>query len=255
MPGNRLTNSVLTFQADLDQVDALAPEREALWARLEKSSFLTEAEKRLAVGYPAMPDAFAKFRPDQPRADNGQWVEDGGGDVHPVQGRPGRGRGRLPSSPAQETRLALADARAKIALRQVAERDPDWRATPSVTDPNSIEGAISAREATAQQAEARLAELLRGSIPGINPDWGVRRIENELRQRGFVFENTTDAPGKLYKNPITLEEVRIIERPSRSPFRTESLQKYLNDYYYRYRARTGQPEGPHITIPTKQTRN
>jgi HK97 family phage portal protein len=36
---------------DLDQVEALAPDREALWARLEKASFLTDDEKRLAVGY------------------------------------------------------------------------------------------------------------------------------------------------------------------------------------------------------------
>ena len=36
---------------DLDQVEALAPDREALWARLERASFLTEDEKRQAVGY------------------------------------------------------------------------------------------------------------------------------------------------------------------------------------------------------------
>ena len=36
---------------DLDQVEAMAPDREALWARLEKASFLTEDEKRIAVGY------------------------------------------------------------------------------------------------------------------------------------------------------------------------------------------------------------
>jgi HK97 family phage portal protein len=54
---DRLNPTNLQFKADLDQVDALAPEREALWARLEKSSFLTDAEKRLAIGYPATPDA------------------------------------------------------------------------------------------------------------------------------------------------------------------------------------------------------
>ncbi len=39
---------------DLDQVEALAPDREALWARLERASFLTEDEKRAAVGYGAL---------------------------------------------------------------------------------------------------------------------------------------------------------------------------------------------------------
>jgi HK97 family phage portal protein len=41
---------------DLDQVEALAPEREALWARLENASFLTDDEKRAAVGYGAKGD-------------------------------------------------------------------------------------------------------------------------------------------------------------------------------------------------------
>ena len=43
----------LRFAPDLDAVEALAPEREALWARMERTSFLTDAEKRAAVGYGA----------------------------------------------------------------------------------------------------------------------------------------------------------------------------------------------------------
>jgi HK97 family phage portal protein len=38
---------------DLDQVEALAADREALWARLGKADFLTGEEKRAAVGYGA----------------------------------------------------------------------------------------------------------------------------------------------------------------------------------------------------------
>ncbi len=41
----------LELKPVLDQVEALAAEREALWARLEKASFLTRNEKRAAVGY------------------------------------------------------------------------------------------------------------------------------------------------------------------------------------------------------------
>lgn len=37
---------------DADQIDGLAGEREALWTRLEAASFLSEDEKREAVGYP-----------------------------------------------------------------------------------------------------------------------------------------------------------------------------------------------------------
>ena len=40
---------------DLDQVEGLAAEREALWSRLENASFLTEAEKRSALGYAPRP--------------------------------------------------------------------------------------------------------------------------------------------------------------------------------------------------------
>ena len=36
---------------DLDQVEALSVDRDALWARVEKASFLTPNEKREAVGY------------------------------------------------------------------------------------------------------------------------------------------------------------------------------------------------------------
>ena len=43
----------LSLRPDLDQVSALSPEREALWARVDKATFLSRAEKREAVGYGA----------------------------------------------------------------------------------------------------------------------------------------------------------------------------------------------------------
>ncbi|MEZ5907542.1 MAG: phage portal protein [Hyphomicrobiaceae bacterium] len=52
---------------DLDAVEALSPEREALWARLERSSFLDADEKRAAVGYG--PRAAAAGAPDAAAAD------------------------------------------------------------------------------------------------------------------------------------------------------------------------------------------
>ena len=39
------------LRAAINEIDALAPEREALWRRIEAASFLTEDEKRAAVGY------------------------------------------------------------------------------------------------------------------------------------------------------------------------------------------------------------
>ncbi len=41
----------LRFVPDLDQVEALAPDRDALWKRVNDASFLTTDEKRQAVGY------------------------------------------------------------------------------------------------------------------------------------------------------------------------------------------------------------
>lgn len=44
----------LRLTHDLDQVEALSADREALWARVGKAEFLTEDEKRAAVGYGAV---------------------------------------------------------------------------------------------------------------------------------------------------------------------------------------------------------
>ena len=41
----------LRLDLDLDQVEALSHDRDALWARVNAASFLTDAEKRAAVGY------------------------------------------------------------------------------------------------------------------------------------------------------------------------------------------------------------
>ncbi len=97
------------LRPDLDQVEGLSAEREALWARIDKVSFLTLDEKRAAVGYEPAPreevepqpgpmrvpgfaegtaffadEAKAGFDPNQPRvpagdSDGGQWTDGGGG--------------------------------------------------------------------------------------------------------------------------------------------------------------------------------
>jgi HK97 family phage portal protein len=43
----------LQLEPDLDRIEALSSEREALWRRVEGASFLTDEEKRTAVGYGA----------------------------------------------------------------------------------------------------------------------------------------------------------------------------------------------------------
>ena len=44
-------SGALELRPDLDQIEALAPERDALWKRLEGASFLSTDEKRAAAGY------------------------------------------------------------------------------------------------------------------------------------------------------------------------------------------------------------
>ena len=45
------SGQVLALVPDLDQVSALAAERESLWARVNTAGFLSDDEKRAAVGY------------------------------------------------------------------------------------------------------------------------------------------------------------------------------------------------------------
>ena len=44
-------DSPIELHPDVDAIEALQPEREALWRRLEQASFLSDDEKRAAVGY------------------------------------------------------------------------------------------------------------------------------------------------------------------------------------------------------------
>jgi hypothetical protein len=79
----------LRLAPDLDEVPALAIEREALWKRVGDASFLTDDEKRAAAGYEPLPASslstlLAKYDPNQPRVpagnpDGGQWTSWGGG--------------------------------------------------------------------------------------------------------------------------------------------------------------------------------
>ena len=51
-----LSGEALVLGPDLDQIPALAEEREARWRRVANADFLTDAEKRVALGFPAMPE-------------------------------------------------------------------------------------------------------------------------------------------------------------------------------------------------------
>jgi Phage portal protein len=98
----------LRFELDLDQVDALAPEREALWARLEKTSFLTPDEKRALIGYGAAPvpgsdpaglTASKKFNPNHD--DRGRFDFSPDGNQRVAAGPRGGGPPKAPPTPAK----------------------------------------------------------------------------------------------------------------------------------------------------------
>lgn len=121
----------------------------------------------------------ANFNPAQLRVpagnpDGGQWTDTGvasdssGGTGVIRIGARGRGsvtvragRGTFDATPAQAARLAIADLSARESARQVREIDPTWRPRPSLTDPNSVEGAIRRAEGEAREAQNRLTELAR----------------------------------------------------------------------------------------------
>ena len=49
--GPAFSDTPLDLRPDLDEIEALSPERDALWSRLEKTTFLTDDEKRAIIGY------------------------------------------------------------------------------------------------------------------------------------------------------------------------------------------------------------
>ena len=51
---SEFTGEAVEIRPDLDQVPALAAEREGLWRRIGEATFLTDAEKRRLLGFPPM---------------------------------------------------------------------------------------------------------------------------------------------------------------------------------------------------------
>jgi len=60
-------------------------------------------------------------------------------------------------TPGQAARLAVAEAQAQAAIREVQQLDPNWKPEPSLY--STVEGYIAATQADAQQARDRLMEL------------------------------------------------------------------------------------------------
>ena len=76
-------SEALRLVPDLDAVEALAPERDALWSRLDKSTFLTLNEKRAAAGYEPLHGGDELAQKLNPHHDpsTGQFTSGPGGDA------------------------------------------------------------------------------------------------------------------------------------------------------------------------------
>src|SRR4051794_4051553 len=171
-----LQRELLEIRRGLDEVKlALATRRSAQQRELErlrrKSDLAWDHFIRTFKRYAAQQKA--GFNPDQPRDDLGKWT-DAGGDKERAEDapKPGlvsqpsamrRGGPRMPATPAQQARLAVASARAREALGRVQQLDPRWRPQSMTSHDNrdDYEVMIRAKEAESREAEARYIGLAR----------------------------------------------------------------------------------------------
>jgi HK97 family phage portal protein len=126
-------DTVLELRPDLDAIEALSSEREALWSRVDKATFLTPNEKRAAVGYGPLEgggnELSHKYRPDQPRVPagqpgGGQWTSDGGNGENGagsnvVLAAGGRRRGGVPKALYDWTVRQFVATYCKGSIREV----------------------------------------------------------------------------------------------------------------------------------------
>ena len=217
----------LELRPDLDQIEALTSEREALWARIEKVSFLTLNEKRAAVGYAPLeeppptpatePDQYSvlrklvlpktgrKYRPDQARApsgssDSGQWVDEGGGSGGRVGTSVASGVGAPRRNKPRQARTQVAN-RAKL-LQELARRL--WAAKPKV--PEKLPDFL-----TKKPTPGRIT----GKLDDVTPD--ERRFFEEMRDFGNDVEIVPRGSGRtpdvrLNGKPHELKTVSGVKR-------------------------------------------
>jgi len=209
------------LRPDLDQVDGLSGEREALWARIERASFLTLDEKRAAVGYgpapreevpsDAEPDGMTsfggeaapvfKYNPDQPRvpvgsSDGGQWTDGGGG-----SGTSGRVRVALAGT---GTRNDAGEEESLVHLAQAdgSEFDPSrggWH-------DYAVTNEVCAAELRCSKEELA-DQLARYSVPGLD---AVRPVTNEGVY--LVKDPRTGFPGGYVRTLVSADGLRIVNR-------------------------------------------
>jgi hypothetical protein len=165
----------------------------------------------------------AGFNPDQPRDDHGKWTDAGGDKEHAgdapkpsLVSQPSamrRGSPRMPATPAQQARLAIASARAREAVDRVQQLDPHWRPQSVTSHDNrdDYEVMIRAKEAETSEAEARFMALSRARqdapYPMRDPPTTAEVLASGGNLRGYQLPG---AGAKIRTvSPAEFEDMRV----------------------------------------------
>jgi hypothetical protein len=202
----------VALRPDLDQVEGLSAEREALWARLNAATFLTANEKRAGVGYAPVNivppgDAGMKYSPDQPRVPEGN--EDGG---QRTDGGGGSGGGNSSRNPggSEQQRVQVA-GRAKVVRELVKRLIGSKPKFPEFLTKRPTTGKITGKVEDLTDAEKRFVEELKDLgndveiVPrgaGRTPDLKINGKPHELKAVDGVKSTETDALSNAISNRI-----------------------------------------------------
>jgi hypothetical protein len=190
--GRHRLDAHLKLRPDLDAIEALSTEREALWTRVDKATFLTKNEKRAAVGYGPLEDGgdelSRKYRPDQPRVpagnpDGGQWTSDDGAGAKP--------------DPDDPNVILAADGAGDGGF---SPDRPGWHAF--VAGPN-----LACRAELTCSAEEFADQLARFSVPGRDAS-----IPVEDGKTYFVVDPKTGFPAGWVTTTISEDGLRVVNR-------------------------------------------
>lgn len=225
----------IDLRFDADAIEALANDRNGLWDRIARADFLTEDEKREAVGYAPLGGRKSagffsrKYRPNQARApagtsDGGQWVDEGrsGGSSDSPVARALKPRSLIHLRPDE---------------RPIVFPDDSIRAVPSDEE---IIGAIGAATAAiSPQARTALAALRRlvGASRAEDTEWSLgthksaAKWENRMLSRNWNKENITEtiSKGKKFsaKNNMTGSSATRYEYNGRYVVRDNKTKEIL----------------------------
>ena len=209
----------LELKPDLDAIEALSSEREALWSRLQAASFLTDDEKRAVIGYGPKGAAKAgaspfdraggdqKFNQDQPRVPagngklSGEWVGGVGSGVSGAEGDARLAMSKLPIIIDKLKPLLKPFLRPKLGIQKL----------PAFLEKVPGAGKIIGRLEGLTPAERSFAEEIRDLghqveiVPhgaGSTPDFLINGVAHELKTVTRIVRTDADGLSKSISSTI-----------------------------------------------------